>query len=329
MKAAFLTEMSFEGKTPRTYDNARTEFCWFMALDADHFNIHKTGKVVGYDHVFIIFPKGQLFLNASGSELVAGANPVSDLLAGDLIGQLKKNNGNIHFVQEGPHWWFNDYTIPDQIYWYNMVASCDSIFAHNTSDVDYYRGMFPGKSVRIIPSLMIDDLIKDITPVAQEKAIVGGNFAHWYGGFESYLVASEFGVPMWSQTSHATRSGEDQMENLYHLPRLSWVEWMKEMSTYKYAVHLMPTVAAGTFSLNCAYFGIPCIGNSKVDTQRLCHPELSVDVDDVHTARTLAIRLREDTAFYDKCGQTAKENYEKLYTEDKWKTYMIKQLVSV
>jgi len=43
----------------------------------------------------------------------------------------------------------------------------------------------------------------------------------------------------------------------------------------------MLTIAAGTFSLNCAYFGIPCIGNEKVDTQRLCFPELSVDVENI------------------------------------------------
>lgn len=328
MKIAFLTEMSFTGKTPRTYDNARTEFCWFIGLDADHFNIRSTGNVVGYDHVFVIFPKGQVFLNASGGELVHDVNPVSDLLAGNLVERLKQHNSKVHFVQEGPHWWFNDYTVMDQIYWYNMVAQCDSIFAHNTSDIYYYGGMFPGKPIHQIPTLMIDDMVKDIVPVPQEKAIIGGNFAHWYGGFESYLVASEFGVPLWTQSSHATREGENQMEKLQHFPRLSWVDWMKELSTFKYAVHLMPTVAAGTFSLNCSYFGIPCIGNSKVDTQRLCHPDLSVDIDDVHTARTLAIRLREDTAFYLKCGQTAKENYEKLYTEPEWTDFMIKQLVS-
>ena len=72
---------------------------------------------------------------------------------------------------------------------------------------------------------------------------------------------------------------------------------MSALSTFKYAVHLMPTIAAGTFSLNCAYFGIPCIGNKKVDTQRLCHPELSVDVEDVEKARTLAKMLKEDPLF--------------------------------
>jgi len=94
---------------------------------------------------------------------------------------------------------------------------------------------------------------------------------------------------------------------------------MQQLSTFKYAIHLMPTVAAGTFSLNCAYFGIPCIGNKNVDTQRLCHPELSVEVNDLDTARTLAIRLRDDREFYNKCSKIASENYKKYYNIDIWR----------
>jgi hypothetical protein len=77
----------------------------------------------------------------------------------------------------------------------------------------------------------------------------------------------------------------------------------------------MPTIAAGTFSLNCAYFGIPCIGNEKVDTQRLCHPDLAVDVEDIEKAAMLAERLRDDEEFYEECSRVAKENYKKYYNK--------------
>jgi len=94
-----------------------------------------------------------------------------------------------------------------------------------------------------------------------------------------------------------------------------WTDWMKQLSSFKYAVHLMPTIAAGTFSLNCAYFGIPCIGNEKVDTQRLCHPDLAVDVEDIEKAAMLAERLRDDEEFYEECSRVAKENYKKYYNK--------------
>lgn len=80
----------------------------------------------------------------------------------------------------------------------------------------------------------------------------------------------------------------------------------------------MPTVAAGTFALNCAYFGIPCIGNQDVDTQLLCHPSLSVAVNDLEGARELAIRLRDDIEFYNECSEMAKANYKACYSQEVW-----------
>jgi len=319
MKIAFLTEMGFNGKIPETHENMRTEFAWMYALDAMHHNIHTYKTVTGYDHVFIIFPKGKTFLSAEGSNLLEySTNPVSELLDSDIILDLKKTNQQVHYVQEGPHWWFNDYEITDQINFFNMLQLVDSIYAHNEFDANYYRGLCKDKTVHVIPTLMIETLTKNIKPTPEDKVIIGGNFARWYGGMESFIIASEFNLPIWAQTSHATRKEEWHL--VEHLPRVSWIEWMQQLSTFKYAIHLMPTVAAGTFSLNCAYFGIPCIGNNKVDTQRLCHPELSVDVNDLDTARKLAIRLRDDSAFYNECSKTALENYKKHYNIDIWKS---------
>ncbi len=276
-------------------------------------NIHNPHDVEGYDAVIVIFPKGKVFLSAEGSRLISSTNPVSDLLASGFIETLKQKNTKVYYMQEGPHWWFNDYELVDQINFYNMVTSCDGIFAHNSTDANYYKGLYPGKEVNVMPTLVVDSLVKDIVSVQEEKAIIGGNFARWYGGFESYMIAQEFGVPIWGQTSHAMRDGEEQL--FQHLPRVLWVDWMKQLSSFKYAVHLMPTVAAGTFSLNCAYFGIPCIGNINVDTQRLCHPDLSVEVHDLAKARELARRLVQDKEFYTDCSNSAKTNYQLYYNK--------------
>jgi hypothetical protein len=326
MKIAFLTEMGFVGKVPANHPNMRTEFAWMHALDADHYNIHLFGSdknLTGYDHVFIIFPKGKTFLNSEGSKLVEGKNPASELLRQPLVETIKqKGNGAVHYIQEGPHWWFNDYEISDQIYFYNFLNSCDTIFTHNSTDVNYYKGLFPNKEVKPIFTLMIEEIVKDIVPTKENKTIIGGNFARWYGGFESYIIADIFGNDIWAQTSHAMRIGEDSVDGIKHFPRLIWVDWMRNLSTFKYGVHMMPTVAAGTFALNCAYFGIPCIGNEDVDTQQLCHPNLSFDVSDIHTARMTANLLKGDSEFYDKCSKVAKEAYHTFYSVDVWKNRM-------
>jgi hypothetical protein len=322
MKIAFLTELTFQGKVLSDNVNMRTEFAWMHALDADHFNIVLFDQIRDYDHVFIIFPKGSVYLNSIGSKLIDEKNPTSPLIRSNIIIKLKENNKKVHFVQEGPHWLWNDYEIYDQVYYYNIIAACDSIFCHNEHDTVYYKGLFPNKPVNTMHTLMIHDLIKNITSVKEEKTIIGGNMARWYGGFESYIVANEFKTIIFAQDSHAKRDNEAMLSGIKHFPRMSWFDWMKNLSSFKYAVHLMPTIAAGTFSLNCAYFGIPCIGNREVDTQKLCHSNLSVDVHDIQRAVELAKQLKEDRSFYIDCSYQAKKNYELFYSIDDWKYRM-------
>ena len=88
MKIAFVSELPFMGKVPKNYENMRTEFAWMNALEADHFPIREA-NVSGYDLVIIIFPKGEVFLNAVGVRMVDKVNPVSDLLRSDLFDKLK------------------------------------------------------------------------------------------------------------------------------------------------------------------------------------------------------------------------------------------------
>jgi len=309
MKIAFLSEMGFEGKIPSNHPNMRTEFAWMYALNADHFNIRGFNHIKGYNKIFIIFPKGRVFLDAAGSKLVNEPNPVSDILDSDLVEVLKNQNKEVYFVQEGPSWWFTNYEMADQINFINLIRLSDGIYAHNEYDVSFWKGFTD--NVFIIPTLMVEDPIKDIEWKPQNKTIVGGNFSRWYGGLQSFIVAQEFENDLWTISSHAQRPQEEELIN--HLPRTMWAEWMEQLSTFKYAVHLMPTIAAGTFSLNCAYFGIPCIGNKKVDTQRLCHPHLSVDVDNIEKATKLAKKLKTDKSFYNQCSKQAKENYRKFY----------------
>ena len=131
MRIAFVSEIPGQGKVPITFPNMRTECAWMHALNADHHNIvyaviNKTVK--DYDHVFVVFPKGKTYLSAEGSRLIEEQNPASPFITPELIKLLRAgNNKKIHYVQEGPHWWFNDYEINDQINFYNMLHECDSI----------------------------------------------------------------------------------------------------------------------------------------------------------------------------------------------------------
>jgi len=333
VKSIFLSEMGWDsrtvGKLPRTYENMRVEFAWMIALDADHANIGVHSTVEGYDSVFVILPKLKTKLSADASPLpIDIENPFAEWYDSEIIKKLKSNNKKVYIIQEGPNWMFNDYEIAEQFNYYACLLASDGIFVHNYIDKKFFDGILLGDiPVNVIPTVMIDDLLTDIKPSPDDTTLIGGNFSRWYGGFQSYIVARSLGQPIFAQTSHSTRTHEKMIDDITHMERLEWVDWMKRMSKFKNAVHLMPTVAAGTFSLNCAYFGIPCIGNKDVDTQKYCHPELSVDVNDVESAVKLAIKLRDDSDFHQACSDTAKQMYNQHYTETVWRSKMEKILL--
>ena len=82
----------------------------------------------------------------------------------------------------------------------------------------------------------------------------------------------------------------------------------------------MRTHAAGTFALNCAYLGIPCIGYYGLDTQQTLHPNLTVEIGALQTARKIANNLRNDDDYYLYYANRCKSLYQELYTETIFKT---------
>ena len=89
----------------------------------------------------------------------------------------------------------------------------------------------------------------------------------------------------------------------------------------------MPTWAAGTFTLNCAYHGIPCIGYKGLDTQEQLHPSLSVDYGDLYMARKLASKLYNDDDFYEKCAKECKLNYKNSAFREKQYIYTMNKVI--
>ena len=305
MNIAFFSESNFEGKIPRNFENMRTEYAWYVGLDATH---HYVGNLPSmedemYDLGIIIIPKTK----------------IEQLMQVDLIKQMKRVCKKIGFMQEGPYWYFQDYPMEQQIWFYNCLMEMDVIFGHNQADVDYFKGLTQKKHVYKNPTLMITDSIEPhiVNPDARDGVIIGGNMVRWYGGFDSYIVAQEFEEDIFAPSMGRKIEREDEMD-ISHLPYMNWVQWMNNLSRFKYAVHLMPTHAAGTFALNCAYHGIPCIGYEGLDTQQKCHPQLTIKMNDLKHARELANQLKNDQGFYETQSQTAKNNFNVFFGEKEY-----------
>jgi hypothetical protein len=221
-------------------------------------------------------------------------------------------------MQEGPNWYWQDYDLPKQVWYYNTLMSSDIIFTHNKIDQKYYQGLTSHPDVRVMSSLMIEEAIGELEQVNRDGVIIGGNFVSWYGGFDSYIVAQELNNgKIFAPSMGRKQPGEEQL--LTHLPYMNWKEWIHSLNRFKYGVHLMRTHAAGTFALNCAYLGIPCIGFKGLDTQEICHPNLTVELGDLFTAKKLAILLRDNKDFYNEQSQLAINNYKQNFTENIFK----------
>ena len=305
MNIAFVTEMGFVGKIPRAHLNMRVEFAWMCALGADHYP-HNVTPHKKYDMIVVILPKKGL----------------DAWIESEVFQNLRSHCSKLAIMQEGPHWYFQDYDVRTQFWFYSVMSSVDVIFVHNQLDKKYYSGILENQTIHVLPSLMIEDSVKNFTVDGRNGVMVGGNFCHWYGGFDSYIIASDLSDDVYAPSMGRMQQGEEHL--IKHLPYTNWKEWIYALNKFKWGIHLMRTHAAGTFSLNCSYLGIPCIGYNGLDTQEVLHPNLSVDVGDLQTARKLVLKLK-DEEFYKEQSDITKKMYKEFYSEDKFYSAFKKQ----
>lgn len=318
MKRAFLTELSFTGKVPLNHTNLRTEFAWMILADATHHNIYDYASIKEYDEIYVIIPKGTFNLNVVGAKLSDSPNTISNLLSQPFISTLRSNNSRVYIIQEGPVWMHSDWPTVDQVNWHTNILASNGILCHNISDKSYWRGLVCDTiPVVPIPTVMIDGLTFSKSPIKRHGVLVGGNLSRWYGGYASLVVANEFDTEIWIPDSHSRQIDEDVISGIHHLPRMEWMDWMNTIQDFTVAIHLMPTIAAGSFSLNTGYWGIPTIGNKYMDTQRILFPDLSIHPEDLVSGITLARKLHRDAGFLAYCSDWAKEKmFEFIYAPE-------------
>lgn len=315
MDILFLSEANFYGKIGRDHPNMRTDLAWQCALQSDHVPIHdihnnntegidsahrqgliKTGM---YDYAIVIVPK---------------KNPH---FATHNLEKIRAKAKKVAIMQEGPNWYYQDYSIEMQIEYLTLLTSVDLILCHNQADKQYFRGIVKDQvDVKVMPTLMITDGLSFDIKTGDDRfgAMIGGNFVSWYGGIDSMVVASELDTDLFAPSMGRKQDQEESLDISYY-PYMNWKEWMQTLNNHQYGVHMMRTHAAGSFSLNCAYLGIPCIGYTRLDTQQKCHPELSVDDGNLIKACKLAKRLSKDKLFYDEMSKMAKHRYNENFSE--------------
>ena len=293
-KIAFFSETGTNQKYPRDFPNARTEVAWCLALDAPMCSLTNLPSE-SFDLGIVIIPKN---------------NPNIDL------NHIRKICDKVTIMQEGPHWYFQDYELPKQFHYYNNLLEADWVYCHNESDLTYYKGL-GCEDVRVMRSLMLPD---GLVPRNEwgDVTIIGGNMVSWYGGFDSFVVARQIGDPIVAPSMGRKQNLEDSIEEINYLPYMNWRDWITSLSQFNIGIHLMRTHAAGTFAMNCGFHGIPCIGYKGLDTQQIIHPNTTIEVGDLDGAVKIAKKLKNDNKFYQSCSDEALYRFDEYYTEEKW-----------
>ena len=308
MNIGFFSEGGYEGKVSRDNPNMRTDVAWVCALNATHHPLHRLHELPdnSYDIGVMILPKNR-----------------QPLLQYPLLEHYKRVCKKVTIMQESYYNYWQDSSIEEQIWYFNFITEMDLIFCHNDIDAVYYNGLTNVRT-ELLQSVMITD---GIVPRSEwgDAVVIGGNFVWAYGGFDSYQVAREL-----TDEVHAVTTGRMKPEEegiLKHIPWMLWREWIDTLSQYNVGVQL-GTASAGTFNLNCSFHGIPCIGYSNVNTQKILHPSTTVEVGDIVGAKELARKLKDDK-FYDKCMKETQRIYKNYYSEEKFLENTLKIMSSL
>ena len=297
MNIGFFSEAGYEGKVLRNHPNMRTDVAWVCALDATHHPIPKLQSLSDnlYDVGVMILPKNREML-----------------LNYPLLKQYRRVCKKVTVMQESYYNYWQDSPVAEQIWYFNFIASMDLIFCHNDVDLQYYNGLTNVRT-ELLPSVMItDDIVK--RNEWGDAVILGGNWVKDYGGFDSYQVALELGHPITAVTTGRMKPEEEEILN--HIPWVMWREWIDILSQFNVGVQL-GTASAGTFNLNCSFHGIPCIGYSNVNTQKILHPLTTVELGEIDKAKEIARKLKNDK-FYTLCMETTHKRYEQYYSEERF-----------
>ena len=310
------SEMGFEGYFPVNYPNLRVLETQLLYLEAYHLPIQK------------IFNDGKTYKGSILYNIGKGGfeKPyISDLYHNyhNVVSLLQEKFDEIYIYQDGEIGWWNQVDTRLQAWWYNQLRASNGILVPNSTDIPFYKGLFPDKEIKVIRSVMTDEgLDKTKFKPQENRTIVTGPLTREYNGFSQVLIAHNADMPIDIPPMGESRMPKDSWEmapnlGINYLNYMSWVDWMYNLSRYKIGYMMSAATASGSFALNFAYLGIPCIGDKRADTQSILFPDLAIDVFDNKKALDLTLKLKKDLDFYIEVSNKAKRLYKKEFTKEK------------
>jgi hypothetical protein len=310
------SEMGFEGYFPVNYPNLRVLETQLLYLEAYHLPIQ---KIITEGKTY----KGSLLYNIGKGDFEKPY--ISDLYHNyhNIVGLLQEKFEGVYIYQDGEIGWWNQVDTRLQAWWYNQLRAASGILVPNSTDVSFYKGLFPDKEIKVIRSVMTDEgLDKSKFKPKENRTLITGPLTREYNGFSQLLLAHNLDMPVDIPPMGESRMPKDSWEmadnlGVNYLQYMTWAEWMYNLSRYKIGYMMSSATASGSFALNCAYLGIPCIGDKRADTQSILFPDLAVDIFDNEKALELTFKLKNDLDFYIEVSNKAKRLYKQEFTKEK------------
>ncbi len=259
---------SILGQVPDNFPNMRVEFCWAKAFNANMIPLSRMMEYEGDIAIFIL--------------------PKKERIYDKQILEYKKRypQCKVGTMQEGPIDYFYNFSVVERMDLFEILDSLDFNLVHNIADKWYLQNLV-STPLFVLPSIYDESKISILShQINQQGIILSGSMCSWYGGtyivrvLQKHFPEQSITIPIAHPPGRITPDEKqfliEQGINIQQC--LSWTNWITQLQQFKLGINLMPTRAAGTFSLNCAIVGIPCIGFEDLDTQKKYHsPILSID----------------------------------------------------
>jgi hypothetical protein len=161
------------------------------------------------------------------------------------------------------------------------LDNIDFFLAHNLADWSYIQGLTK-TYCDIIPTLYDNKHIAKPKPVSERDGVmVMGCPGTWYNAMPAIkacldIDVEHIGMPHVGRLAQSDFDWLKQFPQITIYPFMPWDQWTEVLSTYKIGINLMTARAAGSFNLNCAALGLPCIGYDDLDTQKLHSPNHTI-----------------------------------------------------
>jgi hypothetical protein len=245
-------------------------FTWAKALDA---------TMIPYEYYLDMIIDGEFTLPPKDITIFIPSKTIRKYDNKILEYKKKFPQTLVGIMQEGPINLFENWTAHEQYDWLNILDSVDFLLTHNLNDRAYIKNITKNKNpTYVLPTLFDGSLMPPPLPMDERRGVmIMGCPGQWYNAMPAIKTCLDLGIKrigipgMGRITDDFREFCKEKKIEIYSW--IQWADWLDVLKTYTFGINIMTTRAAGTFNLNCAALGLPCIGFYDLDTQINCHNE--------------------------------------------------------